>query len=466
MKPDRNKTLAKDIIIYGIGNVGSRFIALLLIPLIAYFESSEEIGYYDIALATILFLLPITTLQMRESTFRLLIDNNNETYRKNILSTTVFLESIVFVAILAISFCIPPFFNIRFFCLIVVSVYVFSFYEIYLQAVRILYSTTKFAYMGIITSFLTVAFTLTLFFVFNKGIEALFIGNILSRLISVAIIELPKRTFLKSLSSKYIKKQYISEIFHYSLPLILTAISFGVITICGRYMVENMLGLQDNGDLALSDKFVTIIFVLGTTFYQAWQVTAVKNYNEKDSAGFFSEVFNKYAIFLSLLVVFISFGMRSFSPLIISDNYPKSVGITYIFATGAMFLCFAQFLEITYQCTKQTSKIIYSVLSCAIITPALSYFLIKNFGLTGNVIALCFAYAYLFVFRYIQTRKTLPIRLNKGFFYSISLLVVCGTLFYYTNNCFLDYSIMTISAVALMCYSIYMRKRYLRKETH
>ena len=463
MKQERNKKLFKDIIIYGIGNIGSRFLALLLIPFLAFFLERDEIGYYNLALTAILFLLPVATLQMRESTFRLLIDNDDSVYRKNILSTTFFIESGVFLLILLISFCVPFFFNIRYFGLIVASIYIYSFYEIYLQVVRVIYSSVKFALMGIITTFLTVVFSLTLFFVFDRGIEGLFIGNILARIVSVVIIELPRRNFVKSLSLKHIKKEYAKEVLKYCLPMLLTAVSFGVITSCGKFIVSDVLGLQDNGDLALSENFVTIILILGFTFYQAWQVTAVKNYREEDSPVFFSEVFNKYAILLSLLVIFISFGLRSFSFILIDDKYLQSIDIIFIYSVGAMLYCFALFLEITFQCTKQTSKILYSILTCAIITPVLSYIMILQFGLMGNVIALCISYAYLFIFRYFQTKKTLPISLNKEFFIALALLIISGLVFHFIHNKIIDYTVLSLTSILLL-YFFYISRKYISKK--
>lgn len=460
MKQERNRKLFKDIIIYGIGNIGSRFLALLLIPLFTFYLEREELGYYNVALATILFLIPIITLQMRESTFRFLIDSDDAVYKKEMLSTTFFLEGILFFVLFIVSLCMSFFVNIPYFWLIIISIYMYSFYEIYLQVVRVLYSATKFALMGIITSLLTVVFSVVLLLVFDRGIEGLFIANIFARLIAMACIELPQRKFLQTLSCQSVRKTYIREILTYCLPMMMTAVSAGMITISGIYLVKALLGVEENGDLGVAEKFVTIIQILGVTFYQAWQVTAVKNFRKESSRQFFSEVFNKYAVFLSLLVIVISFGLRSFSFLLIDEKYIQSVHIVFIYAAGGMFYCFALFLEITFQCTKQTSKILYSTVSCALLTPLLAYLLIMQYGLIGNVIAIFIAYAYLFLFRYFQTQSILPIRLHKDFYVSLFLLIVAGALFYGTDNTILDYLVTGIAGILLL-YFLFISRKYI-----
>ena len=463
MKQERNKTLAKDIVIYGIGNVGSRLLTFMLIPFLTFFVERGETGYYDLALTAVLLLLPITTLQMREPIFRFLINNNSDTYRKNILSTAFFIESGIFALILIISLSLPLFLHIRHYYLIIISIYIYSFYELYMQVVRVLYSSTKYMILGLITSFLTVALSVLFFFMLDRSIEGLFIGNILSRIISMAAIELPECRFFKSLSIKHIRKDSIKEILRYSLPLLITALIFGIMSSSGKYIVSYFSGLEDNGDLAISEKYTTIILILGLTFYQAWQVTAVKNFQKEGSSVFFSEVFNKYAILLSLLVVCISFGIRSFDFILVNEKYYRSIDLIFLYGTAIMFYCFAIFYEIVFQCTKQTYKILYPVLTCALITPTISVILIKEFGLMGNVAAICISYVYLFLFRYFQTKKILHIRFDKGLYASILLLVVSGFLFYGIHSKILDYAVMTISAISLLIYSLYMKKRYLKK---
>lgn len=463
VKQERNRKLFKDIIIYGIGNIGSRFVMLLLTPILTFFLEREEMGTYNVLLATIIFILPLTTLQMRESTFRLLVNSNDRVYKKNIISTTLFIEVGIFIILLFIALLVPLFFKIRYFELIVWSVFVYSFYEIYLQIVRVLYSAAKYALMGIITSLLTVAFALLGVIVFKRDIEAIFIANIASRIISMLFIELPKREFIRSLSIRSIQTKYIRSILSYSLPMLASALAYGVISVCGIYLVGYVRGAEENGDLAVAEKFVTIITILGITFYQAWQVTAVKNYKEKDSSAFFSEVFNRYSILLSLLVIIVAFGVRSFAPILFNEEYNQCINILFIYAASSMFYCLAMFFDIIFQCTKQISKIAYSIIVCAIIAPPLSFVLIQHYGLMGNVIAICIVYVLLFVFRYFQTKSVIPIRFSKNFYQSILLLIVGGGIFYGSNTPLIDYLTLLIASLSIL-YLIWISRKYIQKQ--
>ena len=431
---ERNKRLVKDFAVYGFGILGNRLFVFLLYPVLSFFLEKQELGYYDLSLETVLFLLPVITLQMRESTFRLLIDTNDESYKRHILTTTFVIEGVMLLIVTAIAPILSIFFTIRHFFLIVLSIYAYSLYELYLQAIRAIYSSKCYVLASLITSFTTVVLTFLLFFVFNRGIEALFIGTIVARITAILVIELPRRKIIGSLSLHYFKKKYAKEILHYSIPLMWAAISYAFITFSGKFFVAYFLGSENNGILAIAQKYMSILLLIGVPFHLAWQETSVKYYQEKDRERYFSDVFNKYAVALCVLSLIFSFGLRFFKSFLMGAEYYPSINLIYVYCISATFFCLAQFFEVIFQCTKQTSKILFSFASCAIISLPLTIFLTKYYGLMGTVIALIIAYLYLFLYRFFQTKKTLPVRLNKSFYLAMFLLAFGGIIFYYTTS--------------------------------
>jgi O-antigen/teichoic acid export membrane protein len=216
-----------------------------------------------------------------------------------------------------------------------------------------------------------------------------------------------------------------------------------------------------SGILAGAQKYVMILFVLGSTFFQAWQVAAVKNFNRPDSSTFFTEVFNKYAIVMCLLVLCISFGLRTF-PFLISPEFNQSIHLLYIFCVSNVFFNLALFFEVIYHCTKQTTKLLHSLVTCAAFAPLITFVLVKHYGMMGNLIALTISSVYLFIYKYFQTKSTLPIRLKKEFFISILGLATGGVIFYYTQNRAID-CIVFLNASLLLSYFLFVSLKYIAK---
>ena len=86
IQENRSKRLLKAIGLYAIGNLGSKLITFLMVPLYTYFVLPNDMGFYDVSLTLIIALIPIITLQMRDGAYRFLIDEFDETNRKRIIS--------------------------------------------------------------------------------------------------------------------------------------------------------------------------------------------------------------------------------------------------------------------------------------------------------------------------------------------------------------------------------------------
>ena len=80
----------------------------------------------------------------------------------------------------------------------------------------------------------------------------------------------------------------------------------------------------------------------------------------------------------------------------------------------------------------------------------------------GNVTALCISLAYLFLFRYFQTLRLLPIKLNKGFYLSMLLLAISGTLFHTVRNNYLDYAVLLVAS-SLLLYVLSVARKYIKR---
>ena len=117
---NRGKKILKDFGVYSIGVIGNRLISVLILPFYTYFISNPaDYGYYDLCLNVCLTLIPITTLQMRESAFRFLLNNHEEELMKKIVTFIVRTLLISLSVIIITSIVIYGLSDMRFFVLTV-----------------------------------------------------------------------------------------------------------------------------------------------------------------------------------------------------------------------------------------------------------------------------------------------------------------------------------------------------------
>ena len=75
---NRVRKLAKDVGVYALGNIGSKLITFMMIPLYTYFINAADFGYYDLCLNVIFLMVPFATLQLKDGSFRFLMDGSTE----------------------------------------------------------------------------------------------------------------------------------------------------------------------------------------------------------------------------------------------------------------------------------------------------------------------------------------------------------------------------------------------------
>ena len=70
---DRNKELAINTVILGIGQLIPKFLAIVLLPLLTSYLTTEEYGNYDLILSIASLLIPVVTMQIQQAVFRYLL---------------------------------------------------------------------------------------------------------------------------------------------------------------------------------------------------------------------------------------------------------------------------------------------------------------------------------------------------------------------------------------------------------
>ena len=85
----RSAQFLRNIGIYAVGSIGTRFITFLLVPISSFFIAPADFGYYDLCFNTVLFLLPLLSCGLREGSLRFLIEAKTEEEKGKIVTMTV-----------------------------------------------------------------------------------------------------------------------------------------------------------------------------------------------------------------------------------------------------------------------------------------------------------------------------------------------------------------------------------------
>ena len=249
----RGKKFLKDFGIYAIGNLGSKLITFLMIPLYTYFvEKPSDYGYFDLCLEFCLLLVPVVTLQLRDGAFRFLLETKDAHMRTKIVTfvyRTMLQTSLISILVALIISLIHP---IRHLGLTVTMLIFMSWYEILAQVSRGLGNNKAFISIGLIASFGIGFFSLIFVAWFKMGIVGIFIANILARILSITIVEAWMKTFRQYFRIKVDVKAVSREIIKYSLPLIPVIMCGLLPPLSDRLFLKYFRGLELSGIYAVA----------------------------------------------------------------------------------------------------------------------------------------------------------------------------------------------------------------------
>lgn len=430
----RAKKFITDILVYAVGTLGSKLITFMLVPLYTFFVAAEEYGYYDISLSVTLVLMGVVCMQMYDGTFRFLIDAKDDTEKKNIISAVYSIVLRNSLVTLGIAYVLSLFYTIPYLWLMVTLLILMGLYEIQTNIYRGIGLNKYFAIAGILTSFLL--FILVLIFVvwLRMGILGIFIANILARLLSLSLIELKLGVLKKYLSFKSVGSGTSSKLLKYSLPLMINGLCWWVINSSNKVFICNYIGLEENGKYAVVVKFASILMILSTIFYKAWQENALQQYNSPDRNKFFSFIFNTFVYGMCCLVMIFCFGLKIIYPWIVDSNYSDNIVYLYPLAFSSMVYCISTFFELGYQCSRNTARSMPSIMIAGGVNLVLNFVLIKLFGTFGIIASSIFCFGILLVYRAIETRRYFKITISLKSWLMLAFVIVSGVAFYYTKT--------------------------------
>ncbi len=432
MANNRAKEFLNTFSIYAIGTIGAKLIAFALMPLYTFFLAKEEMGYFDLSITLIMLLVPFITFDLRDGAFRFLIDKKSSIPSKDILSyilRTLTRNSAIVVVLSAIGYFYLS--HLDYYPVLIATLLAYGCYEVMIQVVRGLGHTKFFVTIGIVNTLLILLLSIVFLVFFHWGVLAIFLANLISRIISLIIIESKLHLIpLYFRERKTYNKEVGKELLRYTLPLLPNVLAWWTIESSSKIFISHYLGLDYNGIFAVAIKFSNMLQIASSIFYQAWQETAIKEMHSADHNLFFSRIFNNYFFLLTMVVVLATLGLKIAYPYIVAEAYHESFIYIFPLFIAVQFHAIGSFLDLAYQCSRKTYRCLPSIISTAVLAILLYYFTAGRWGLMGISISLIISYGYLMIYRFFDTRFFFRLAPNKLFFISIAILLLSGFVIY------------------------------------
>lgn len=433
----REKNLVKNTFIITIGRICTQLVSFFLLPLYTAILSTEEYGIVDLMNTLVSILLPLVTFQVEQALFRELIEvRNNEEGKIKIISSGVLTVCIQCLVYLAVFIIIAPLINNNYKFFLASNVITNIFISLFLQISRGLGDNKRYAIGSFLSASIIIIFNVLFLVLLQLGAYGMLLATMTGQIIACGYLAYTLKLY-KYIRIKYYKKSIIFKLWKYSIPLIPNAISWWVIDASDRVIVSTFLGVDQNGILAASLKFASLLSSMNYIFTLSWTESISVAINDPDIKSYFNKMINMIlGIFISLSV-----GMISCIPfvfdILINSKYSEGYGLIPISILATLFNVVVGVVSVIYVAKKNTKAIAQTSFFAATINIIVHLGLLKVCGLYAAVISSFIAFFSMSIYRIADIRKKyISIEVNKKLIIeSLIVLAIVLVLYYLDYLC-------------------------------
>ncbi|MCC8137116.1 MAG: oligosaccharide flippase family protein [Clostridiales bacterium] len=412
-KEGKYRYLAKNIGLLTLSNFATKLLSFFLVPLYTNILTTSEYGTYDLLSTTISLLIPILTLNISEALLRFTLDKNYDNNALTSVSLRYFVVSLLIIIILLI-------FNHLFKISLALDQYAVFFFLMFfgqnLSSMSIAYARGRefikdLAASSVITSAVVILCNLLFLIVFKWGMNGYFMANIFGPIVQSIYLVVKTRMISGVRIGNSYKKQ-TKEMLLYSRPLIANSIAWWLNNVSDRYIITYFLGISENGIYSVASKIPSILNVLQSIFSQAWTQSAVKNFDAKDSDGFFS---NMYCLYNAVMVIGCS-AIILFDKVLAGILYAKEFYLAWRYVPwltiAIVFGSMSGYIGGLFSAVKNSKIFAQSSVIGALCNIILNFIFTPYTGAIGAAIATTISYFVIWLIRLLHSRKYIYLQIN------------------------------------------------------
>lgn len=406
-----NKQIIKKSILYFIGNLSSKVLTSLLVPIYAFYIIASDLGKFDYNQTIMNILIPILYIAIWESILRYVLNNDTGYDITTIISTSAFFVIVTSGIFLLLGYPILSFFyidNLGFFMIMCLAS---AFAQIWQYFARAFKKNNLYVLTSIVGTLSNLVFNIILICIFKLGLDALYISFIIGQL-SIFILLEYKLRICKSINRLTVSVPLLKKMIIYSAPLVVNSIAAWLLNGFGRVIIANNLGDEMNGLYSFANKFVNIISIIGSVVSMALVEEALSTIKDnKLNIGFSLMIENLFRFFLSIILLGTPV-ISIFYLFITNTEYYNSIYFIPFLMLYSVFLNMSINFGIVFKIIDKNKFQVITTMIGALFTIVVSYSLIKYIGIYAVILGQMVGAIAMIISRYIISNKFVEFKIR------------------------------------------------------
>jgi len=377
------------ILIYGIGTFFSKILVFLMFFIYARVFPKSDLGYYDVLITDMQMIVSIAFIEIWSGIIRFMFDMEDK-YKP--IKAVMHMMPVLIVIYAACVFAFSLFFEVKYPIITIIYGIMYLLFCISNSVCRGLEKNAQYIISGIISTFVSCAFSLIFAVGMHLGIKYLLLAQCIGYLVAVIYVEGSIKAFRNSVKTIY-DPDCIRSMSLYSIPLMINSMSFLFLETYNKNMIIKLLGEQISGIAAFVGKFSAIIAVLLSVYGLAWQEQAFIYAHAINNDQHYSYYLNEFVKLIGLGIPIYIMICVVFSPIYGGAQYYGSEIYIPLAILSSYIANFSGMIGTVIAVKKKTNYILLSTIVGAVLNVIIASCTIKHYGLNASAMSLCISFS-------------------------------------------------------------------------
>lgn len=406
------KTTLKHSAIYSLGNIASKLIGIVLLPLYTKHITVAEYGILGILEITIMILTQVLILGQSQAYLRFHDLDENIQRKKSLLFTLFSFLFLLAIFINIVGQSVAPFLARFFFnpeefeiyfrlCFVIIALQILN--NLFLSVLRAKERSGLYATSNIIKIALTLGFNIYFVAFAGLGVRGILYSYLIGDgVLLLLLLLLAIREMIPKFDPHILKTAFV-----FGFPLIFTSLAGMLLNMGDRYILKLLVDYREVGLYNLGYKIAGILNVL---FIQSFSLAllpiAYKMYGQKGDKRYYSKMLTYFVFVLCWAGLALTlFGREIVELLALSPDYWAAYQVVPYIVLGYIFSGARSVVNIGLYLKRKTSYIAYNAIGAAILNIGLNLLLIPKYKMMGAAIATVISFFTLYVVTYFTASR-------------------------------------------------------------
>ena len=198
----------------------------------------------------------------------------------------------------------------------------------------------------------------------------------------------------------------------YCIPLIFNDLALWINVFLDKFFVTTICGPSQNGIYAVANKIPTILATVYMVFTQAWNLSAIQEFDKDDKDGFFTNTYSLYNAIVILACSILIILNTTIAKVLFAKEFFEGWKYSSVLLIAILFNALTSFQGSIFSAVKDTGILAKTTIVSAIVNIVLNALLIPMFGVMGASIATVSSYVVMWIIRHRKLNKYIKLHRN------------------------------------------------------